>query len=49
MRDITLQLSEEELELLDEMSRYNDVSGEWQSEEMETLGEKIRLAIEELE
>lgn len=46
--ELTLQLTDDELELLDAMSRYNDMP-DWQSEEMEILGEKIRTAIEELE
>ena len=48
--DFNLQLTDEELELLYQMSRFRDMDGgEYQSEEMEALGEKIRTAVEELE
>jgi hypothetical protein len=47
--ELTLQLDYDELELLEQMTRHNDMSEGWQSEEMEALGEKIRTAIEELE
>jgi len=49
MRELTLKLSDDQLELLEQMTRYNDISEGWQSEEMEELGETIRQAIEELE
>jgi len=49
MNVLVLNLSDDELELLDEMSRYPDVNGSDQSPEMEELGIKIRTAIEELE
>lgn len=48
MNVLTLELSDDELELLDQMTWYADVS-DYQSPEMEELGEKIRTAIEELE
>ncbi len=46
---LELELTYDELELLSEMTQYYDVAGDYQSEEMEALGEKIRTAIEELE
>ena len=49
MSQLILDLSEDELELLHEMTQYGDVDAEYQSPEMEALGEKIRTAIEELE
>ena len=49
MNELVLNLSEDELELLHDMTQYGDVDGEFQSPEMEALGEKIRTAIEELE
>ncbi len=49
MNELVLKLTEDQLELLAEMSYYGDVEGEFQSPEMEELGELIRNAIEELE
>jgi hypothetical protein len=49
MYKLELDLTDEELELLYEMSHYGDVDGEFQSTSMEILGEKIRTALEELE
>ena len=48
MNTLTLELTDEQLELLDEMSRYENLAT-GQSEEMEELGIQIRAAIEELE
>lgn len=48
MNEIVLELSDDELERLEQMTWYADVS-DYQSPEMEELGEKIRTAIEELE
>lgn len=49
MNRLVLELSDDDLERLEEMSYYGDVDGEFQSPEMEMLGELIRTAIEELE
>lgn len=49
MNELILELSDDELELLHEMTAYGDVEDGFQSEEMEILGEKIRTAIEELQ
>ena len=49
MNQLVLNLSDDDLERLHEMTQYGDVDGEFQSPEMEALGEKIRTAIEELE
>lgn len=48
MNQIILNLSDDELELLHEMTQYGDVDGDFQSPEMEALGEKIRNAIEDV-
>jgi hypothetical protein len=51
MNTLILELTDDQLELMhDVMSYHNDVNGgEFQSPEMEELGEIIRSAIEELE
>jgi hypothetical protein len=49
MNTLVLELSDDQLEMLEQMTWYPDVANSYQSEEMEELGAVIRSAIEELE
>jgi hypothetical protein len=44
-----IELDDDELELLEQMSYYPDIDQEYQSPEMEALGDKIREVIMDLE